>query len=221
MADNIRGTIQAIGKPRPNTFKPNSPPYQSFKVNDVWYSNGAKVPPEAGTLVEFAAEQNDKGFWNVTKAGIKVIQAQEPTNNVAAAAVSASRNSTMSKDDYWGNKEKRDLEWQNYQRTQVQPVIQQQAARNAAIEFVKLLCTPLPSEDKDGNIKMLPALKLPAAVTKREQVLFEAVKKYTQEFVQENSSEKNNKNEQLPDAETPSPAKDSESVSTDDSAWDV
>lgn len=213
MADKIRGTIQMVPKPREFKKGDKITLYYSIKVNDVYYSVGSKRPPEAGTLVEFMAEQNAKGYWDALKDSLTVIQSQTPTNNVSTAAVAAAANSTMSKDDYWKRKEDRDLE--------KDLTIQLQSCRNSAIEFVKLLCTPLPMEDKDGNIKTLPALKLPAAVNKREQVLFEAVKKYTQEFVQENSSEKNNKNEQLPDAETPSPSKDAESVSTDDAAWDV
>lgn len=219
MAEQIRGTIQQVPKPREFKKGDKVTLYYSIKVNDVYYSAGSKKPPEPGTLVEFWAEQNDKGYWGVTKDGLKVVQAQAPTNNIAAAAVAGASNSVMLKDDYWKRKEDRELakeaSWEAKDK-----IIQLQSCRNSAIEFVKLLLIPV-TNDEGKNLG--PALKLPAAVAKREAVLFETVKKYTQEFVNDNSilsSENNNKNEQLPQVEASS-AKDSESVADDDGAWAV
>lgn len=221
MAEQVRGTIQYVPKPRDFTKGNKVTKYYSIKVNDVYYSVGSTQPPEAGTLVEFEAEQKGE-YWNVTKAGIRVVPAGNPTSNISGAAVSSASKSVMSKDDYWGNKEKRDMEWQHYQRTVVQPKIELQAARNAAIEFVKLLIVEVPYENSKGEIQRLPSLKLGANIAKREEILAAAVEKYTKEFVEQNASnsENNNKNEQLPQAETSS-QKDSESVDSDDSAWAV
>lgn len=226
MSEQIRGTIQAIGKPRQNTFKPNAAPYQSFKLNDVWYSNGTKVPPPEGTLVEFTGEQNDKGYWNVSKAGIKVVTEGAVSSNVGSSATAAAARTTVSRDDYWQRKDDRDIAWEKRNREVIQPTIELQAARNAAIEFVKLLLIPIPGEDKDGNAKTaLPALKL-GAQNKREQILFEAVQKYTDEFVKLNQSisENKNKNEQSKSPVDPTPAqanREERSTDTDDSAWNV
>lgn len=229
MADVIRGTIQQVPKPREFVKGNQTTLYYSIKVNDVYYSVGSKKPPAEGTLVEFEAEKNARGYWDVTKAGVRIIPAGNPTSNVGNAAVAASGGSktgNLNKEGYWDRKDERDVEWQRHQKEVVQPRIEIQAARNAAIEFVKLLITPV-GVDKDGAPAV--ALKLPAAVAKREQVLFEAVQKYTQEFVNSNSSENNNKNEprtqvktsSLQQTETASNSKDSESVSSDDSAWNV
>jgi hypothetical protein len=221
MADIIRGTIQQV--PAPREFVGNGGKvtlYYSIKVNDVYYSAGSKKPPEPGTLVEFEAEQKGK-YWNVTKAGIRVIPGGNPTGDVGSAAVAASGSKSaggLTKDGYWNAKEQRDLEWQKHQRDVVQPKIELQAARNAAIEFVKLLITPV-GVDKDGS--PVVALKL-GAQNKREAILFEAVQKYTQEFVKSNkSSENKNTNEQDQSSEDTSTPQASSEVDSGDEAWDV
>jgi hypothetical protein len=81
----------------------------------------------------------------------------------------------------------------------------------------------VPHEDKNGNIKLEPSMKLPANPAKREAVLFEAVKRYTQEFVDENNN--NNKSENKNNNEQPQvedAAQDvGQTASEDDSDWQV
>jgi hypothetical protein len=230
MADAIRGIIQQVPPPREFVKGNQTTTYYSIKVNDVYYSVGSKKPPAQGTLVEFEAEQNAKGYWNVTKAGIRVIPAGAPSSNVGNAAVAASSGTKsgkhLSREEYWDRKDERDVAWEKRQREVIQPTIELQAARNAAIEFVKLLIAPVPAEDKDGNPKApVTALKL-GAQNKREQILFEAVNKYTEEFFKanqaaRNTSENNNKNEQVQSSEDSSPAQSNREADSSDAAWDL
>jgi hypothetical protein len=230
MADVIRGTIQQIPKPREFAKGDRVTLYYSMKVNDVYYSTGTKKPPAEGTLVEFEAEKNARGYWDVTKAGIRVIPGGAPSSDVGNAAVAASvptkSGKHLSREEYWDRKDQRDVVWEKRQREVIQPTIELQAARNAAIEFVKLLITPVPAEDKDGNPKApVTALKL-GAQNKREQILFEAVNKYTEEFFKanqaaRNTSENNNKNEQVQSSEDSSPAQSNREADSSDAAWDL
>lgn len=219
----VRGTIQYIPNPRQFTRQGKVTTYYSVKVNDVYYSVGSKKPPEVGTLVEFEAGQNEKGYWDVLKPGLRVVTANPPTSNVGGAAVRTAKTSVISKDDYWKRKEERDIQkeaaWE-----QKDKIIQLQSCRNSAIEFVKLLLTQVPHEDKNGNVKLEPSLKLPAAIAKREAILFEAVKKYTEEFVNENNnnySEKNKTNEQLPDDDQDPTQEVGQTATEDDEDWIV
>ncbi len=220
MADVIRGTIQQV--PAPREFVGNGGKvtlYYSIKVNDVYYSAGSKKPPEPGTLVEFEAEQKGK-YWNVTKAGVRVIPGGSPTGSVGSAAVTASSGKAtggLTKDGYWNAKEQRDLEWQKHQKEVVQPKIELQAARNAAIEFVKLLITPV-GVDKDGAA--VTALKL-GAQNKREAILFEAVQKYTQEFVNSNKSISENKNNNEQDSSPDQAERNEQATDSSDETWVV
>jgi len=227
MADVIRGTIQHVPRPREFAKGNKVTYYYSIKVNDVYYSVGTKKPPAEGTLVEFEAEQNARGYWDVTKAGLRVVSAGVPTSSAGAGAVAAARSAPaagkpLSKDDYWRNKEERDIAKEAALEAK-DKIIQLQSCRNSAIEFVKLLLTQVPHEDKNGNIKLEPSLKLPANPAKREAVLFEAVKRYTQEFVEENNN--NNKSENKNNNEQPqveAAAQDvGQTASEDDSEWEV
>lgn len=213
MAENIRGTITRVGSPRQVMVKGKPILYQSFKVNDVWYSNGTKVPPPEGTLVEFAAEQNDKGYWNVTKAGIRVIEAEEPTRSVASVAVQTAATSHMSKEDYWRRKEERELAKEKYYEDKDRR-IELQSCRNSAIELVKILVTPA------ANGETL--IKLPAQA-KREAFVTELVETYTQMFVAQNNSGNKNYNENTVEEEeaeeriNPVPT----DIDSEDDDWDA
>lgn len=217
MADQIRGTIQQVPPPREFVKGNRTTTYWSIKVNNVYYSVGSKKPPEPGALVEFSAEQNAKGYWDVVKDTLRVVQSQAPQTGVSVVAVAAASNSVMSKDDYWRRKEERDLA-KEAQYEKKDKIIQLQSCRNSAIEFVKLLITPV-GVDKDGQPAV--ALKLPAAVAKREEVLAAAVEKYTQEFVEannKNNEEGANKNNEE-QASSTDQQNDQGATSTDDSAW--
>lgn len=97
----------------------------SLKVNGTNYSLGktdpsAKFGVQKGDAVEFAAEQNAKGYWDI-KGPVKVLkqEASSAQRPAAAAAVAQAANYRQADD----NKQK---------------VISRQAARNSAIEFLQL-----------------------------------------------------------------------------------
>jgi hypothetical protein len=211
MAENIRGTVQRTnerqiqGRNGPLTMR-------SFKVNDVWYSNGTKAVPPEGTLVEFAAEKNQRGFWDVTKAGITQVQAGAPMQAVGVQAVQYAANTPMSKDDYWRRKEERDLakeaEFAARDRR-----IELQSCRNSALQLVDILLRPI--QTKDGAELLV---KLPAQ-NKRVEFVEKLVQQYTDQFVFAN----NNKNEDIPTNGNSETISDSSPavVSADDPVWEV
>lgn len=207
MAEHIRGTIQYVPKPREFIKGNKVTEYYSFKVNDIYYSCGSTVPPSEGNLVEFDAEKNAKGYWDVTRAGVRVLQDEEPTQAVASQAVRAASNSTMSKDDYWRRKEDRDaakeVEWIAKDKR-----IELQSCRNSAIELVKILVSP--------NAGGESFIKIPAQA-KREAFVAALVDNYTQIFVSENNK-KNVQNEENP---VEAPADDSSDIGSDGAVWDA
>lgn len=192
MAKRIRGTIR-----KTNSRQWNGKTFHSINVDDVWYSVGLKKPPADGTLVEFEAEQNAKGYWDVTRAGLRVVQADAPTQNVASVAVAASGKG-MSKDDYWTRKEERDIEKDKR--------IERQSCRNSALALIEILVKT-------------ESLKLPAAA-KRVQFLEELVDHYTELFLAQNynkkTDEKKNDDEQNEVSEEPN-----DDNATDQGDWDV
>lgn len=206
MAENLRGTIQRVNE-RQHNGRNGVVTYHSFKVNDNWYSTGTKRPPSEGTLIEFAAEQNQKGFWDVTKAGIKVISAGTVTANVGSVAVAGATNSPMSKDDYWRRKEERDLA-KEADFAKRDETIQLQSCRNSAIELVKILV-----DQKDNGEAVL---KLPAAA-KRVAFIENLVNDYTLKFVEQNK--KNNKNEESESGPVSEANPNGPLDPADDAAW--
>lgn len=75
------------------------------------------------------------------------------------------QNNFQDKDNYWKEREKRDIEWQRHQREVVQPTIQYQGSRNAAINLVNVLlqndCLALPqkkAEKMDAVIAVVDQL---------------------------------------------------------------
>ena len=209
MADHVRGTIQFV--PDARTYKNSK--YYSIKVNDIYYSVGSKQPPEAGTLVEFDAEKNEKGYWNVTKAGLTVVKAGEPTQAVAQQAVKAAATSPMSKDDYWRRKEERDLAKEAAFDAKDKR-IELQSCRNSAIQLVQILLTPVQTAEGVVNLVKLPAQ------AKRVEFVEKLVQQYTDQFVSDN----NKKNEEAsPNVEVSAEASSNSErpvPAVDDSNWE-
>lgn len=109
-------------------------------VNDpTWYGNGTTpIGCKKGDIVEFAAAQTNSGRWNITNEGINVVTSgsvQAPTPQAAPAVRTWAKKTwppkDAAKDDYWKQREERDVETQKR--------IQLQASRNSAIETAKLL----------------------------------------------------------------------------------
>lgn len=146
----------------------NNKTFWSMKVNGEWYSTGMKKPPAEGTYVEFEFETNARGYKDVK-------------GNITASAVLAGPQGTggaakgakfVSKDDYWLGREQRDIA--------VQAVIQLQAARNAAIETVKILVAPVIVDGKAEYIVK------PPAQAKRKEWVEAMIDELTQKFVAAN-----------------------------------
>jgi hypothetical protein len=162
--------------------------YYKIQVGGTMYSTGSKTAPEVavGQTVEFTPEARpwkDKTFYNVARDTLKVVTAKASTQPSAApvAQAGAARNfgTAADKENYWANKEARDLA-NEAKREITQLQIQQQAARNAAIEFVKIL----------ADEKALPYGKVPAGATdvpakKKLEVIEATVDHYTTKFLSE------------------------------------
>lgn len=99
----------------------------SFKVtgDDNWYKTGFEaLKATEGDEVSFDASQTQYG-WNVDATAIRVLgRAEVPT----VTTINKTTAGSMTKDDYWKNREDRD---QTVQRT-----IQYQSARNSSIATV-------------------------------------------------------------------------------------
>ena len=108
----------------------------NIKVNGAWYGAGFNgVTCQQGDTVSFTVEQNGQ-YLNVVRNSLQVIGGgtpQQPQQQYQAPAQSyakpqrrsESSGGGMTKDDYWKNREERDVETQKR--------IQLQAARKAAV----------------------------------------------------------------------------------------
>lgn len=102
----------------------------SVKIDDVWYGAGFKRPAaQEGEYVEFEWYTNDKGYATI-KGEITVIKQQQSEARAPVRQAPGSAGG-LTKDQYWENKEARDVN--------IQKGIQFQAARNAAINVADVL----------------------------------------------------------------------------------
>jgi hypothetical protein len=148
----IKGVIGKISK-KPYSGKTLTS--FALKGQDGWYSLGERsLPYNEGDSIQFNVE---------TRGNYSYAQQIEPWNDggagtpsvghVAASAPSrdgepkpyrrsfqgGNKSGGSAKDDFWNDKEKRDIERERYQREVTQPKIEIQAARNAAIETAKFM----------------------------------------------------------------------------------
>jgi hypothetical protein len=168
-----------------------------LKVDDKWYSTGSSEDPgiTQGQTVQFDFELSKPWikpgtttpvyFNNITKGTLKPVTASQPpiTAPVAQqrppfAEDRSARTSSapMSKDDYWRNKEERDLANEG-KRDITQQQIQLQAARNAAIELTKVLAGEKAITYSEAASKQKPK--------DRFEVIKAMVDKLTEEFLAE------------------------------------
>lgn len=171
-----RGAVQAIKEKQWNNKT-----FYSLKVNGEWYSTGVKRPPSEGTYVEFEYETNARGYKDVkgsitTSTSVSGSGATGSSPRGTGNAVAGAK--FVTKDDYWTNREARDLD--------VQKVIQLQAARNAAIETVKILVAPVIVDGKAEYIVK------PPAQAKRKEWVEAMIDELTQKFVEANNPVKLN-----------------------------
>lgn len=179
-------TVQTHSKPRPTQWGD----MHSFKANDGnWYSTGKNVPPPVGTYIDLTYTVDEKGYNKVKDI---TILTDKPTQTAAQTTASPVAGQ-MSKDDYWRNREARDLVTQD--------VIALQSCRNSAIALATLLL----SNTEFG-------VPLPKKIPEREAFVVALVDKYTEDFRNKNKGQ-DKKNE------TTSSASDELPVSDSDSAW--
>lgn len=137
--------------------------YSIVLANDNTYYGFGTYKPNAqvGDFVEFQADKNEKGYWQGNKDTFKKVAqaAEQAIQNVPAKLI---RTIAPGKDDYWLNKEKRDLENDHLRSLG--------AARNTAIEWVKFLIAQ-------------EALPVPKTIAKREDSLNAVLDDYTRLFM--------------------------------------
>lgn len=149
MSNTIRGTVQKV-------YEKNG--FFYLIIDDTFYGFGKRRPSaKQGDYVTFAADQNGK-YWN---ADDKTLIVTESTSDSVPSKASTPYTDKTSKDDYWKEREKRDIV--------IQGKIQMQSARNSAIEFVKLALSA-------------DAIKLPAKQADKADALFEFVNHYASLF---------------------------------------
>lgn len=186
----VVGTVQAI-----MSSPGRSATFWRFSVDGDKrsFGLGTKEPKfTRGSLVSFIAVKSEKGFWEVD-GQVELLQElpPNPPNSPASTGVGANaaayspnvagrsgqgnagRNGAMSKDDYWSNREARDVEKDK--------TIQLQSCRNSAIEVVKILVQGSSPDERH--------IKLPAQ-GKRYDFILSLVDEITQRFVDANDGKK-------------------------------
>jgi hypothetical protein len=163
----MKGAVQEV-----TTKAWNGKTFYSFKSGGEWYSTGTKKPPAEGQYIEFEFVTNAKGYKDVKN--FTLLQGSSIPQGVEKATEGAR---AVTKDDYWSAKEARDIEYQRFQRDVIQPKIETQAARNAAIEWVKFL-TSATFAGKEG---MEAAITMPAKA-KRKEFLDALLEEYMTKF---------------------------------------
>lgn len=151
-------------------FKPGTHLW-SFSLNGDrnYYRCGDRKPAiESGQFVLFDANAGNKqGSFNVTKGTIQVKAAEAEATGVVAAVKSTG--GSLGKDDYWGNREARDI--------QTQKRIEKQSCRNSALEFIKILLS------QENAVKF-------GAKADKTDILEKMLAKYTEEFIVDNAGKK-------------------------------
>ncbi len=153
--------------------------YTIILNNDSTYYGCGNFNPKAkpGDFVQFEANKNEKGFWQVDKNTLdvtantgKIAYPTPPTAAIAhsngngAAYQQVAIPSGLGREDYWRNKETRDVVNDKLRSIG--------AARNTAIEWVKFLV------EKEA----LPSLAKAKAAS-REEVLNKILDDYTRLFM--------------------------------------
>lgn len=165
-----------------------------LKIDEKWYGTGSTEDPgiTQGQTVQFDFELSkpwrkpgtttDVYFNNIVKGTLRPVTSPQSTPAESPKPVlqpGQARNfpgTGMSKDDFWANKEARDIaKEERYAVTQDQ--IQLQSARNAAIEFVKILASEKAIQYSNAANKQTPAARLDTIET--------LVGKYTIDFLNE------------------------------------
>lgn len=136
----------------------NTAGFFNIKVNGAWYGAGKKSPQcSEGDFVKFeeqSKEVGDREYLNVVPGTLEVT-----TPPKTAVAVTPAPASAVTKDDYWTNKEARDIK--------VQKKIEFQAARNTAVAAATALLAANVIPGTKGADKMELFLSLVDELTLR------------------------------------------------------
>jgi hypothetical protein len=196
----VVGTVQAV-----MSSAGRSQTFWRFSVDGDKrsFGLGSREPKfTRGSLVSFVAMKSEKGFWEVD-GEVELLQELPPSPPPGVAArvgaittgtTSSGVRSTVSKDDYWKNREDRDVEKDK--------TIQLQSCRNSAIELVKVLL----SRTGDDALIALPAAK------KRYDFILNLVDELTQKFVDANDGKKEPEAATVDVVETPKTGTDNEDI---------
>jgi hypothetical protein len=147
---------------------PNGTAYSFTLSGDRTFYRLGNTPPsfKEGDSVRFETAQKGQ---NTYARNVVLWKEDGVTSSKPASEIARSSSGPKTSDEFWRNKEQRDV--------LVQSRIELQSCRNSAIELVRLLLQP-----------GVEAVKLPAAQAKREAILVEMVRKYTSDFLKENKA---------------------------------
>lgn len=136
----------------------NNGGFYGVKIGNDWYSFGKKKPAfDKGAVVSFEFTTNDRGYKNAVESSLEIGGGGAPAPQTRTAKATGT-----GREDYWANKEVRDIE--------VQKKIQFQASRNAAIAaFAALQGAGVVNLGKTANKQQDIALALIDELTQRFQ----------------------------------------------------
>lgn len=185
----------------------NGKTFYSVKLSDgIFYGFGTYRPSlKEGDVVTFDAIQNSKGYWDADSKSLEITS--RPTGEVmsgVSAAINTYRKTTPragGKDDYWTNKEVRDVQNDHLRSLG--------AARNTSIEWIKFLVA-------NEAIPKIPA------VNKREDFFNLLIDDYTSKFMSESISTEASVEPDPAPEKAPSPkkkAKEEPVVEQDEEDW--
>lgn len=166
---------ETVQKVWANTVANGKTAYNIQMQSGEKYGHGFNVPNfKDGDTIEFVYKQNGK-YKNIDPNSVKVVDNTPQTSNGAMPNTGNVRGGGVSKDEYWANKEKADVDRQKE--------IRYQASRNQAIEVAAIALRA-------------DVIKLPTKQADRLGVLLGFIEartnefaKQTEEFVSGNNSE--------------------------------
>lgn len=163
---------------------------------------GEKTPTfTQGSVVSFTAKKNARGYYNMEANSLQIHEgvAPDPVATQKKAAPKPAVTKTVSRDDYWGNKEKKDIEKDERYQTQDIPRMSFSASQERA---VALVCAALAND----------CIALGSAKGKRMDILLAQVDEVTKRFYVQSMNAPEYHKEILADAAKVAEAQEIETV---------
>lgn len=113
----------------------------SFQLEggNKWYRTGETQPPfDTGDNIQFVEHNNKVDTSSIEKIAASEVQ-QAPSPAPAGKSWNkggAQKGGQLARDDYWTNKEKRDIEREEFDKNVRTPMIEYQSARKSATDLV-------------------------------------------------------------------------------------